>query len=196
MKGTSLIVSVVLFAAVAVLYVLHFTGGKKTAGESVPVRNVDADGSLNIAYVKADSVILNYDLAQELHDDFTKKQEAYNTEYGTKRQTFEKEAAAFQEKLQRGGFLTEQRAVQERDRLVGKEQEIMKLDQDLSSKLAELQTTNNKRILDSLMNYLEVYNKANKYDYILNASGVLIGDEGDNLTADVLKALNERYTKK
>ena len=84
-------------------------------------------------------------MAQELHDDFTKKQEAYNTEYGTKRQTFEKEAAAFQEKLQRGGFLTEQRAVQERDRLVGKEQEIMKLDQELSSKLAELQTTNNKQ---------------------------------------------------
>ncbi len=196
MKGTSLIVSVILFIAVAVLYVLHFTGKKETGNESVPVRNVAAGGSLNIAYVKADSVILNYDLAQELHDDFTKKQEAYNTEYGSKRQTFEKEAAAFQEKLQRGGFLTEQRAVQERDRLVGKEQEIMKLDQDLSSKLAELQTTNNKRILDSLMNYLEIYNKANKYDYIFNASGVLIGDEGDNLTADVLKALNERYSQK
>jgi outer membrane protein len=29
MKGTSLIVSIVLFVAVAVLYVLHFTGGSK-----------------------------------------------------------------------------------------------------------------------------------------------------------------------
>ncbi|NLA41084.1 MAG: hypothetical protein GX874_06700, partial [Smithella sp.] len=47
---------------------------------------------------------------QALEDEFAKKQEAYNTEFGTKRQSFEKEAAAFQEKLQRGGFLTEQRA--------------------------------------------------------------------------------------
>ena len=31
MKGTSLIVSIVLFVAVAVLYVLHFTGGSKTS---------------------------------------------------------------------------------------------------------------------------------------------------------------------
>jgi outer membrane protein len=130
-----------------------------------------------------------------LHDDFTKKQEAYNSEFGTKRQSFEREAAAFQEKLQRGGFLTEQRAIQERDRLVGKEQEILQLDQELSGKLAELQATNNKQILDSLLNYLQEYNKDKKYDYIFNGAEILVGDEGHNITAEVLKALNERYSK-
>lgn len=123
-----------------------------------------------------------------------KKQEAYNTEFGAKRQTFEKEAAAFQEKLQRGGFLTEQRAIQERDRLVGREQEILQLDQELSGKLAELQATNNKQILDSLLNYLNEYNKKHKYDFILNGSDVLVGREEYNITAKVLKALNERYS--
>ena len=54
---------------------------------------------------------MNYALAEILHDDFTKKQEAYTSEYATKRQSFEKDAAAFQEKLQRGGFLSEQSAV-------------------------------------------------------------------------------------
>jgi outer membrane protein len=106
MKGTSLIVSIVLFLAVAVLYVLHFTGtGTIEGGSDNSGNNSENSGSLRIAYVKADSIIVNYDLAQDLHDDFTKKQEAYTTEYGTKRQTFEKEAAAFQEKVQRGGFL-------------------------------------------------------------------------------------------
>jgi outer membrane protein len=151
--------------------------------------------AFKIAYVKADSVILNYDLAQDLHDEFTKYQEAFNTEFGTKRQTFEKEAAAFQEKLQRGGFLTEQRAVQERDRLVGKEQEILQLDQELSGKLAEMQAANNKQILDSLLSYLRDYNRTRKYDYILNGAEVLVGDEANNITAEVLKALNERYSK-
>ena len=194
MKGTSLIVSIVLFVAVAVLYVLHFVGESSNEhGSEVENSDVINKGGLKIAYVKADSIILNYNLSQDLHDEFTKKQEAYTTEYGTKRQAFEKDAAAFQEKLQRGGFLTEQRAVQERDRLVGLEQEVLRMDQELSAKLADLQAENNKQLLDKLMDYLKEINADNKYDYIFNASNILIGDEAANLTGDVLKVLNERY---
>src|SRR5690606_36664448 len=146
--------------AVGVLYVLYFTGNKQQEGFVNAVDNSGSNGgsSLKIAFVKADSVIMNYDLAEHLHDDFTKKQEAYNSEFRTKRQSFEREASAFQEKLPRGGFLSDQRAVQERDRLVGKELEIMKLDQDSSGRLAEMQAANNQQILDSLLSYLEEFN--------------------------------------
>lgn len=199
MKSTSLIVGIISLIAVGVLYVLHFTGtGKSVEDNSGDLAN-ESSGEfkpLKIAYVKADSVILNYELAQYLHDEFTKSQEAYNTEYGSKRQSFEKEAAAFQEKLQRGGFLTEQRAIQERDRLLGREQEIVKLDQELSGKLAELQQANNKQILDSLLSYLNEYNKIKGYDYIFNGGEVLIGDEAHNITKEVLQALNTRYTQR
>jgi outer membrane protein len=198
MKSTSLIVGIVSLVAVAVLYILHFTGTGKIVeeiSEDLTNRSSVDIKSLKIAYVKADSVILNYDLAQDLHDEFTKSQEAYNTEYGNKRQSFEKEAAAFQEKLQRGGFLTEQRAIQERDRLLGREQEIVKLDQELSGKLAEMQQANNKQILDSLLNYLREYNKVKGYDYILNGGEVLLGDEAHNITKEVLQALNARYAQ-
>lgn len=193
MKGSSLIVSIVLFVAVAVLYVLQFSDKDGVEENVVSQRSEVRTGGLSIAYIKADSILLNYDLAQDLHDEFTKKQEAYTAEYGTKRQSFEKDAAAFQDKLQRGGFLTEQRAVQERDRLVGIEQEIVKMDQELSTKLAELQAENNKKLLDNLMDYLKELNEDKKYDYVFNASNILIGNEGDNITADVLKVLNERY---
>jgi outer membrane protein len=195
MKGTSLIVSIVLFVAVAVLYILHFTGnGKSGQNSGADDKAVISRDGLKIAYVKADSVILNYQLAEYLHDDFTKKQEAFTTEYATKRKSFEKDAAAFQEKLQRGGFLSEQRAVQERDRLVGLEQEIQKMDQDLSQKLGEMQNTNGQQVLDSLQSCLKQYNSTKKYDYILNASSILIGNEGDNITADILKLMNEKYS--
>jgi outer membrane protein len=196
MKGTSLIISIVLFVAVAVLYVLHFAGGNSGRGNPGESKAVVSHGGLKIAYVKADSVILNYTLAEDLHDEFTKKQEAYTTEYGTKRQSFERDAAAFQEKLQRGGFLSEQRAIQERDRLLGIEQEVSKMDQELSGKLAEMQAANNQQILDSLMSCLNSFNAGNKYDYVFNAANILIGDETDNITDDVLKAMNERYKVK
>jgi len=194
MKGTSLIVSIVLFVAIAVLYVLHFTGGSRNGQNSGDDKAVINRDGLKIAYVKADSVILNYKLAEFLHDDFTKKQEVFSSEYATKRKSFEKDAAAFQEKLQRGGFLSEQSAVKERDRLVGLEQEILKMDQNLSTTLGEMQNTNSQQVLDSLLNTIKQFNANKKYDYILNASSILFGDEGDNITADILKVMNEKYT--
>jgi outer membrane protein len=193
MKGTSLIVAIVLSLAVAILYILHFTGVGNGKSKSVVDLQAQEKGGLRIGYVKADSLILNYDLAQYLHDEFTKKQEAFTSEYGAKRSTFEREAAEFQQKVQRGGFLTEQRAVQERDRLVSKEQEITKLDQELSSKLAELQQANQQQLIDSLINYLKVFNVGKKYDYILNSADILIGPESTNLTKEVLKQMNTRY---
>jgi len=189
-----LIVSIVLFVAIAVLYVLHFTGGSRNGQNSGDDKAVINRDGLKIAYVKADSVILNYKLAEFLHDDFTKKQEVFSSEYATKRKSFEKDAAAFQEKLQRGGFLSEQSAVKERDRLVGLEQEILKMDQNLSTTLGEMQNTNSQQVLDSLLNTIKQFNANKKYDYILNASSILFGDEGDNITADILKVMNEKYT--
>lgn len=193
MKGTSLIVSIVLSVAVLVLYILHFGGKKTTEFVSGEPETTERTEGLRIAYIKSDSLILNYDLSEVLHDEFMKRQDAYTQEYGTKRQTFEREAEEFQQKLQRGGFLTEQRAIQERDRLVGREQEILKLDQDLSARLAEMQAANNKQIIDSLLNYLQIYNAGKKYDFILNAADVLVGPENDNITTDVLNAMNARY---
>lgn len=193
MKGTSLAVTILLFLAIAVLYVLHFTGKGAGNGENGEGKEAADQQALRIAYIKADSLILNYDLSQFLHDEFTKKQEAFTSEFGSKRSAFEREATEFQQKLQRGGFLTEQRAIQERDRLVNKEQEIARLDQELSTKLAELQQANNQQLIDSLIHYLKVYNADNKYDYILNGSDVLVGPDACNITSDVLQQMNIRY---
>jgi outer membrane protein len=194
MKNTSLVLIVVLFVAVAGIYILHFAGNSNGSGKG-GTNDSGASSELKIAYIKVDSLVVNYDYAQEMHDGFTKQQEAFTKDYGEKRNRFESQAAAFQEKVQRGGFLTQERAMQERDRLVGEEQQIAKLDQELSSKLAQLQADNNKQLLDSVMNYLKIYNKDKKYSYILNAAEVLIGEETHNITKEVLVGLNARYSK-
>jgi len=45
------------------------------------------------------------------------------------------------------------------------------------------------------MTYLKIINKEKKYNYILNAGEVLIGDEAHNITKDVLINMNARYSK-
>ncbi len=195
MKNTSLVLIVVLFIAVAGLYILHFSGNKSNSiGEEGTIEN-GASSEFKIAYIKIDSLVVNYDFALEMQDVFSKQQEAFTKEYGEKRNRFETQAAAFQDKVQRGGFLTQERAMQERDRLVGEEQQIGKLDQELSAKLAQMQADNNKQLLDSIMIYLKVFNKDKNYNYIFNAAEVLIGDETHNITKEVLTGLNTRYSK-
>jgi len=195
MKNTSLVLNIVLFVGVLGLYILYFSGHKSTATGKDGANEGSAPAEFKIAYIKIDSLVLNYDLAQEIHEGFSKQQEAFTQEYGDKRSKFESAAQAFQEKVQRGGFLTQERALQERDRLAGEEQQISKLDQELSAKLAQLQADNNKQLLDSIMNYLKIYNKDKKYNYIFNATDVLIGDETHNITKQILNGMNARYSK-
>lgn len=194
MKNTSLILIVILFIAVAGIYILHFTGNK--ANDSGKAEGADGAHSseMKIAYIKVDSLVVNYAFAQEMQDNFIKQQEAYTKEYGEKRNRFESQAAAFQEKVQRGGFLTQESAMQERNRLVGEEQQINKLDQELSTRLSQIQNDNNKQLLDSLINYLKIYNKDKKYSYILNAGDILLGDEAHNITKEVLTGMNTRFS--
>lgn len=195
MKNTSLVLIGILFIAVAGIYILHFSGNKLNGSGKDGANDGGASSELKIAYIKIDSLIVNYDFAQEMNDGFTKQQEVFSKEYSDKRSRFESQAASFQEKVQRGGFLTQERAMQERDRLMGEEQLITKLDQELSTKLSQIQAENNKQLLDSLMNYLKIYNKDKKYSYILNAGEVLIGDESHNITKEILVNMNARYSK-
>ena len=191
---TSGVLFAVLFVAVAGIYILHFAGKGRSASSKDAAGDGTASG-LKIAYIKVDSLAVNYDFAQEMHDNFLKQQEAFTREYGDKRTRFESQAAAFQEKVQRGGFLSQERALQERDRLMGEEQQVTKLDQELSTKLAQIQSDNNKQLLDSIMNYVKVYNKDKKYNYIFNSGEILVGDDAHNITKEILVGLNARYSR-
>jgi len=187
----STIVSVVLGVAVALLYLLHFVGN------SGNIKKGDGDAkdskSVSIAYVKMDSVLYTYELAKKLTSNLQLSQESFKKEYNIKRIKFENEAVIFREKVQRGGFLTEERAKLEQERLMGQQQEIQRLDYELTQKLNEMQGQINQQIIDSISSFLKSYNAGKKYDIILNSSSMLEGTQKYNITRDVAEGLNKRY---
>jgi outer membrane protein len=186
------IVYIVLALAIAGLYIIYFTGNNKGATS----RTEMADGTnklLSIAYVKMDSVLFTYELAKKLNTQFSEKKEAYRKEWTDKKIKFDREAATFQEKVQKGGFLTQDRARQEQERLIGIQQEIQKLDYDLTQKLSEMQGQINQQIFDSISSYLKSYNGVKKYDFILNSQSMLEGSAQFNITKEVTQGLNDRY---
>ena len=105
-----------------------------------------------------DSVLFTYELAKKLTANLQLNQESFKKEYSAKRIKFEKEAAAFQEKGTERGFLTEERAKLEQERLVGQQQEIERLDYELTQKLNEMQGQINQQIIDSISSFLKSYN--------------------------------------
>ena len=188
----SIIVNVILVVAVVGLYIVQFAGGKKDKADQSK-SDPGSGKPLSIAYVKMDSMLYTYELAKKLNAEFTEKTESFRKEYTDKRIKFERDAAAFQEKVQRGGFLTEDRARQEQERLVGIQQEIQKLDIDLRQKLSDMQAQINQQIVDSISSYLKSYNAVKKYDIILNSASMLEGSDQYNITKEVTKGLNDRY---
>ena len=188
----STIVNIVLALAVAGLYIIYFAGNKK--GKSTQAELVKgANKPLTIAYVKMDSMLYTYELAKKLNAQFADEKETYRKQYTDKRIKFERDAASFQEKVQRGGFLTEDRARQEQERLVGLQEEIKKLDYDLTQKLSDMQAAINQQIVDSISSYLKSYNAQKKYDLILNSASMLEGSPQYNITKEVTEGLNNRY---
>jgi outer membrane protein len=188
----STIIHILLGLAVLALYILYFTDGNKShANESE--NSIGSGKPVTVAYVKMDSVLFTYDLAKKLNTEFLEKQNSYKKEYSAKRLKFEKEAAQFQEKVKLGGFLTEDRARQEQERLVGQQQEIEKLDYELTQQLNQMQGAINQQVVDSIASFLKSYNANKKYDIILNSSSMLEGSPDFNITKEVSTGLNLRY---
>ena len=188
----STIVNIVLALAVAGLYIIYFTGNKKDKSTQADTGKGN-DKPLTIAYVKMDSMLFTYELAKKLNTEFASKREDYKKEYTEKRIKFERDAASFQEKVQRGGFLTEDRARQEQERLGAVQQEIQKLDYDLTQKLSEMQEQIKQQIVDSISSFLKNYNETKRYDVILNSASMLEGSPQYNITKEVTQGLNDRY---
>lgn len=194
MKKLPLILSIISLVGVITLAVLSLVN--KSGGSSNGKSNGgNGSGEIKIAYIQTDSVLVNYNLAIDLHKDFMNQQQQYNSEFGRKRESLERQAAAFQEKLQRGGFLNEERAMNERDKILGQEEEIRRMDYELTNKLGQMEASINQRLADSIVSYVKEYNKKHNYTYILSNSGnIVVGEQKYNITKDILEGLNSRYS--
>jgi outer membrane protein len=193
MKKLPIILSVISLAgviAIAILFFVNNTGSSSDDSSS----NSSKQGDFKIAYILTDSVLMNYKLAIDLQNDFVNQQQQFNADFGKKRQNLESQAVAFQEKLQRGGFLTEDRAVKERDRILGMEQEMKQMDYELTTKLSQMEAAINQRLADSIISYVKEYNQKHNYTYIFSNNGnIIVGSPQHNISKQILDGLNSRY---
>ncbi len=191
MKKLSVALFAVLFLAVAALFILRFTGQKKTA-KSPAVTSTTAQG---IAFINIDTVIYKFDMFFDRREELMAKQKKAEAELNSKGAQYEKNAKDYQDKVSKG-LVTRATAAQMEQSLLQQQQELVTLRDNLQTNLMEEEQVMNRQIIDYITNYLEA-NKANyNYQYILGksfGSVVLYGDSGLDITKRVIEELNKKY---
>lgn len=153
---------------------------------------------LPIAYINVDSLLVNYDFAKDLNEELIKQTEDARASINGKAQALDKEVQEFQRKIQTNAFLSEDRAKSEANRLQSKKEELDQLNYELQNKLAQQQAQMNARLSDTIRSFVKEYNKEMHFELIFTNTmydNILIDAPKYDITMDVLKRLNERYTK-
>ena len=200
MKNISLIINAVLGIAVIILFVMVLSQPKQ---ETIAGVQYGSDSTvmykLPIAYVNIDSLLLNYQFAQESNETLLKKQEDSRLDLNVKARQLQGEMAEFQRKLENNAFLSRERAEQEQNRLIRKEQDLQELNAKLSQELMDVQMRISEQLRDSIQSFLKDFNKNKKYELIISNTAndnILLANDGYDITQEVVDMLNQRYSRK
>jgi outer membrane protein len=196
MKRIPLILNIVLAVAVAVLYVLHFTGigTNKKSISGLGTSTGLADGS-SIFYVQIDSVLRHFDMATDLSGELQVKYNASQAEFQDKQKAYQNDVNDYQYKAQRGLITRSEAQTIEQD-LYNKQQNLVKLQQNLSQDLSEKQTVMNRQVINAIMEYLKNNNAQLNYKYVLGTSfggNILYANDSLDITRHIISGLNENY---
>jgi len=196
-KKTSLIINIVLILAVAVLYVLYFTNPRSAAKTPKSTYNTDTLDVVTsqIVYVNMDTLLANYDMFADYQNKFAAKQKSSEAKLNSKTQQWQNKVNNYQDNMKKG-LITRSQAQKIEQQLSQEQQDIVKLKNDLSSKLMEDQQVMNRRILYSIMDYLKDYNLTHHYKYILSTTmggNVLYADKNFDITLEIIDGLNKHY---
>lgn len=196
MNKIQICIDAVLCAAVIALGVLHFED--KNASQQESVAQPVADGNMPIAYLNTDSLLLNYEFAREAGEKLMSKQEDARLKLNTKARTLQQEMADFQRKVENNAFLSRERAENEQQRLLRKQQELEDLEQKLGQDIMQENQKLNMQLADTVTNFLKQYNADGRYHIILSNNAhdnILQAADSYDITAEVIEALNARYHK-
>lgn len=197
MKKTPLILAcvAVLISAAALLVSLLPKGGKSVETEPVAGQTAAAG---DIVYIQIDSLLMNYDMYNDLMSAFQSKYQASQDELQKKSRQLESDAKAFENQINKG-LLTRSAAEQQQQNLLQRQENLQNEANNKQLELQEEEYVLNNQVLDAIKTFLAKYNAAHQYSLILTtslASNIIMeGDRGLDITNDVVRGLNEEYIR-
>jgi outer membrane protein len=178
----------------ASIVVLAFNSSCNNKGTSTAAKsNNGAPVTGKIAYINLDTLQSKYTFWKAEADALAAEQAKIESELQSSAQKLQSDYTAFQQKAQSGNISeAEGRATQQR--LAQMQQSLETRRTTLGEQLQARQIAFSEKLQKNIDEYLAIYNKDNKYDYILSytkAGQILYANKSLDITADVVKGLNE-----
>jgi outer membrane protein len=198
MKNGVLVLNVVLLLAVAVLFYLHFSSGKNGNGPVVKSasRNDAASGnSFKIAYFEMDSIENAFVMVKDVTKELNVREQSLMNDLQRMEKALYDKASEYQSKANTMSQTESEMATNDMaQRRKTFEDQKAKYQQDYQS--LSFRKTN--EIKQAIKDYLAEYNKTRGYSYIMsNEAGFMYyKDTIYDITGDLIKGLNENYSKK
>ena len=197
MKNGLLIWNVILSLGLGFLLIMQF-GSKKGKASGVKKSGADSSVAANqqfrMAYFEMDSVAANFDMVKELKTELSSKEDVINTEMTNRTKAIQQKYNYYQNLAQAGNLSDVQSDA------ASKEMKVM--DEDMKNRKQQLDQdynnymmTKQNEIKTKIEDFLKEYNKSKGFSYIVSYEQGLFyfRDTAYNITADVVKGLNEKY---
>ena len=175
------------------------TAAADSTGYVMPVikRDTAALKEARIAYINTDSLQEQFDLVKEREEYF--RSEGRRME-GALADKMAKAKARYNELMAKDQTYSTQEQMQaDENELKGLAEEIQNQQATSQERLDKMQMDMMKEITDELVGYLKEYNKTAGFDYVFSIQSggqIWVGNEGLNITADVLQGLNAKHRAK
>jgi len=165
------------------------SGGKKVTGDSSAMNK-----QFRIAYFEMDSVAAKFHLAKDFQTEVISKEEAINTEMNNRGKAIQQKINFYQNEAQAGKLSQEQSDVASRE-IKGMDDEMKNRKQQLDQDYNNYVLTRQNEIKTKIKLFINEYNMTKGFTYILSDDPGLFyyQDSAYNITADVVKGLNEKY---
>lgn len=199
MNKVQLSINIVLVAAVAALFVIVFAVKPASQQPAEAAEPVVQAGALPVAFVNLDSILQGYTFALEAQDKLMSKQENARLELNQKARTLQNEMVDFQRKLENNAFLSRQRAESEQQKILKKQQDLENREAQLTQEILLENQQLQAQLADTILSYLKELNAEGRYQMIFSNNAkdnILLATDGYDITAEVVDALNARYTPK
>ena len=194
MKRTSIILSLAAIAMMAVS--CNNTTTTTTTETAEPV----AAHKGAIVYFNLDTVIKEYDMANDLSSVVETKVQGINQEVTRRQNKLQSDVNSFQEKVNKG-LLTSSVAEAQYQKLQQQDQEFQQYAAQKQQEIYEEQTVMQNQIADAIKTFVDNYNAEKQYAMIIATQGdilpqpIVAGDPELDITDMLIEGLNAEYVK-
>ena len=148
----------------------------------------------NIRYIDLDSLLSAYTLAQEIAQSNQKLALQYQQQERQKQNELERLGSDIERKRQNSVYMTQESFQSDVDNFNRKQNEAASFLGKQQERIQNEMMIRQRRLNDSINNYIKEYNATRGYDAILLREAGLFFKPELNITAEIIEGLNARYT--